>query len=92
MDLHGYPERYRVNDRAARREADRCNEEEGELLALFTTPGAPTADPNLVKRRPESCIDYGRVIKHREGNWLVAVIWERVFGNPTIASISTSRV
>jgi hypothetical protein len=58
----------------------------------ITTDGNPQYLAVLTRQCQEPGIDYGRVIKHREGNRLVAVIRERVFGNPTIASISTSRV
>jgi len=58
----------------------------------ITTDGNPQYLAALPTQCPESCIDYGQVIKHREGNRLVAVFREIVFGNPTIASISTSRV
>ena len=43
----------------------------------ITTDGNPQYLAVLTKQCQETGIDYGRVIKHREGNRLVAVIRER---------------
>lgn len=58
----------------------------------ITTDGNPQYLTALVKQGKEIDIDYGRVIKQHTANRLVAVIREKVLGNPTIASISTSVV
>lgn len=105
MDVHGYPGRYGVDDRAARGKwiGATCEQFLFPLFSRLQMPQPPTqisitTDGNpqylaaLTKQCQEPRIDYGRVIKRREGNRLVAVIRERVFGNPTIASISTSQV
>ncbi len=44
----------------------------------------------LQKHFPKASIDYGRVIKQHKKNRVVVIIQERVLGNPTLASISTS--
>ncbi len=56
------------------------------------TDGNPQYLTALTKQCKEIDIDYGRVIKQHEANRLVAVIREKVLGNPTLASISTSVV
>lgn len=52
----------------------------------ITTDGNPQHLVAIAKRCWKSCIDYVRVVKHRKGNRLVAVVWERIFGNPAITS------
>ncbi len=58
----------------------------------ITTDGNPQYLTALTKQCKGIDIDYGRVIKQHEANRLVAVIREKVLGNPTLASISTSVV
>jgi len=58
----------------------------------ITTDGNPQYGDALANLYSESCIDYGRLVKRREKNRIVAVFKERVFGNPIMSSISTSVV
>lgn len=59
----------------------------------ITTDGNPQYLAALMNHQCEATdIDYGRMIKQHTANRLVAGIREKVFGNPAIASISTSVV
>lgn len=58
----------------------------------ISTDGNSQYLTELEKQREKIDIDYGRVIKQHTADGLVAVIREKVLGNPAIASISTSVV
>jgi len=58
----------------------------------IATDGNPQYLTALLKHIPKSAIDYGRVIEQHKENRVVAVIREKVLGNLTLASISTSVV
>lgn len=59
---------------------------------VVATDGNPQYREALAQLYCEPCIDYGQVIKQREGNCLVAVIREVIWGNPAYEAISTSIV
>lgn len=59
---------------------------------VVATDGNPQYRDALKNLYCEPCIDYGRVIKQREENRLVAVIREAIWGNPSHEAISTSIV
>lgn len=59
MDVHGYPGRYGVDDRASRGEMDRCNLRSISLPPLFTPPGTPTAGTDQHHDRWKSPVSRG---------------------------------
>lgn len=97
MDLHSCPERERVADRPPCAQFtflvfSRLQMPQPPAQISITTDGNPQYLTALVKQGKEIDVDYGRVTKQHTANRLVAVIREKVLGDPTTASNSTSVV
>ena len=72
--------------------ASRLRTPEPPARITIATDGNPQYLTALLKHLPKSDIDYGRMIKQHKENRVVAVLREKVLGNSTLASISTSVV
>lgn len=106
LDIYCYHERFGMHHRPLRRKTDgrnlhartswtwflRLRLPEPSARIIIATDGNPQYRDALAKLYCEPCIDYGQVIKKREKNRLVAVIREKIFGDPSPRSISTSIV